>query len=68
MPWWFVAVLTCAALFYFKHFYEAIGIGFLLDAIYGTGTALVGWPYALTIVAIVLVVLATKLRERMIMY
>ncbi len=68
LPWWFVVVLTCAALFYFRNFYEAVGIGFLLDALYGTGSVFGGWPYMLTLIAVVLLVLATKLRERMIMY
>jgi len=68
LPWWVTAILGLAALFYFKNFYEAIAIGLVLDSIYGTSAIFNSFPYLLTMSALVLVLLVTNIRSRMIMY
>jgi hypothetical protein len=67
-PWWLVLVFLMASLFYFSRFYEAIGVGLLLDSVYATGSVAVWFPYMLTCSTIVLVVCVQFIRARLIMY
>lgn len=67
-PWWTVVLLLVAALFYFPRFYEAIGIGLLLDSVYATHAIASSFPYLITLGAIVLVILIQYIRARLIMY
>lgn len=68
VPWWITTLLTLATLFYFKHFYEAVLIGLVLDALAGSYVLFPLFPYALTLCSLGLVVIVTHIRERMIMY
>lgn len=68
VPWWITVLCTLAALFYFKSFYEAVLVGLILDALYGSYVLFPAFPYALTLVALAFVLVVSKIRERMIMY
>lgn len=68
LPWWLTVLITLAALFYFPHFYEAVCIGLILDAVYGSYVLFSSFSYAMTLAALILVFMVTKIRERMIMY
>jgi len=53
-PWWLVAVLASIAAFYFRRWAELVAIGIILDSLYnGPAGWFGGFPYTMTLVAIV---------------
>lgn len=67
-PWWVTLLFLVASLFYFSRFYEAIGLGLLMDSVYATGSVATFFPYMLTCSTIVLIVCVQYIRARLIMY
>ncbi|MEY2640837.1 MAG: hypothetical protein RL150_230 [Candidatus Parcubacteria bacterium] len=68
LPWWVAVIGTLAALFYFKAYYEAVFIGLVFDAMYGSYVLFPALPYVLTLATLGIVYVATTVRARMIMY
>jgi hypothetical protein len=66
-PWWISLILVCAALFYFKTFYEIILIGLFFDVLYhstNTGFGL----YGFTLISCVIFVFVAQIKQRLIVY
>ncbi|MFA7193885.1 MAG: hypothetical protein WC087_03135 [Candidatus Paceibacterota bacterium] len=59
--------MVCAA-FYFKSFYEVVGLGLLMDSIFGSVAIFDNFSYFFTLVFLVSVFLINKVREKLIMY
>lgn len=68
LPWWVAALGTVAALFYFPAYYEAVLLGLLFDAMYGSYVLFPMLPYVLTITMLAVVYVVTRIRSHMIMY
>lgn len=65
LPWWLTTILAVLALLKFDFFLEIVLIGLLLDVIYGTHLIFVHIPYALSLLAIILFLLTTSLKKKL---
>ncbi len=64
LPWWFSALLSIAALFLVKNFWEIIFWGFVLDIFYGIHGGTNDTFYFGTLFALVLYVASVPVRKR----
>jgi hypothetical protein len=67
LPWWIVFLICLALLFYCNRFYEVILIAIIADVLYGSIVTL-GWPYSITLVAIIVFFLVSKFKRNLIAY
>ncbi|HEU0080936.1 MAG TPA: hypothetical protein VFQ72_02845 [Candidatus Paceibacterota bacterium] len=65
LPWWAGAVIVVSACFLVENFYEAVLYGIISDVLYGTAQGWHGLPYASTIFAAAVFLVASTLRKRM---
>lgn len=63
-PWWLYTGLILFFIFYFTPYYEAIFIGFFIDALYGHSMML-GFPALFTLGTVILVAVSGPLRDRL---
>lgn len=64
LPWWLVAAMGVALLFYFKNFYEIIIIGVLADMVYGIPRKIFfDFEFINTVLAFILYFAAEKLKK-----
>lgn len=68
LPWWLVLLFLVSALFYFPHFYEAVCVGVLLDSVYATAANSTMIPYLITTSTVVMILIVSQIRSRLIMY
>ena len=68
-PWWASMLVVLVLLFYFKHFYEAIAAGIILDALYAApiGT-LSDFQLVFTLGAIVFVGVVAYIKTKIRLY
>ena len=68
-PWWLPAMLGCVGLFLFTNFYEIVGVGIILDALYGMpGSGVFTLPLWYTSGGLLLFVLVHLLKKRLKFY
>jgi len=65
LPYWVYLPLTIVAIFYFRLFWEAVILGFIIDLLYRpeTTSGLLVFPYAL--IGLVLVLVLLPLQDRL---
>lgn len=68
LPWWVIVILLSIALIIFKSYYEAVFIGLILDAVYGTAVIYPAYPYIFTMFAVLILIFSRYLRERILVY
>jgi hypothetical protein len=68
LPWWANVILIIALAFYFKNYYEAVILGLIMDAIYGSFVVFDSFIYMFTISFLIMIYVVNKIREKMIMY
>ncbi|OGZ03750.1 MAG: hypothetical protein A2648_02230 [Candidatus Lloydbacteria bacterium RIFCSPHIGHO2_01_FULL_41_20] len=69
LPFWIPLIIGIFFLFRFKYFYEYVFIMFCFDLIYGGGVInMLGVPFAITIMALIIYFVVDGLRERLILY
>lgn len=67
-PWWVTLLLVLAGLIYFPFYIEVLFVGLFFDALYGAPMFVPWLPYAATMLAVVFLICAQQVRERLIMY
>lgn len=67
LPWWVVFILAAALTFYFENYFEIIIIALLADIVYGS-LHFLGYPYLLTIIAVILFFIIKKFKNNLIAY
>lgn len=69
VPWWVALSVAFVAAFYFSRYVEFIVVAFIIDALYGAGTAAgLGFPYMITTAAALLFVIVETLKQYLIFY
>ena len=63
-PWWLYTGLIIFFIFYLSPYYEALFLGFFVDALYGP-SVLLDFPLLFTSSAVILVLFSKPLRERL---
>ena len=63
LPFWAVCLILLLPLFYFKTFYPAIIVGFLMDVFYGHAASFIPFPFLIfsALLALLIPVLKRKL-------
>lgn len=67
VPWWFVGILSLAALFFFNFYWEIVLIGIILDIIYATSFSYFGM-YIFTIGSLLSFWAISHIKQRLIVY
>lgn len=68
LPWYVMLPLILVMTFLFSKYYEAILLGLILDAVYGTFFVISQFPYLFTIITILILILIIYLRDRVLIY
>ena len=63
LPYWLYVPAIVAAIIYFRFYWEGLFLGFGIDLLYGAGGGILGYPFALS--ALVLILISLPLRERL---
>lgn len=63
LPYWLYVPAIFVAMVYFHFFWEGVGLGFIIDILYGYGTGFSQYPFALSALAVLLIML--PLRDRL---
>lgn len=65
LPYWFYVPGILVAMIYFHFFWEGVVLGFVIDILYGYGTGFSQYPFALSALAILLIMLPIRDRLRL---
>lgn len=65
LPWWTTAIVLVCACFLCDRYFEAIAIGVLADALYGSAIGWHGFSYMGTAFALAALVFAGLVRDRL---
>lgn len=68
LPWWLTTIMILSVSFYYKNFYEAVFVGFLMDSFFVTNIFFDNFYYPMTLILFVLIFVINKIRQKLIMY
>jgi len=65
--WWISFVLSIIGLFYFKHLYEVLAVGIIIDSLYGQGIQLPifeSFNFIFTLILLIALLLISKFKTK----
>ena len=66
LPWWLFLIVGAAMAFVYRNFYELFFMAYFLDLLYGAPSGkFFGFRFALTLMAFIILTIATILKRRL---